>query len=86
MPYDSASQLVTYVEIVEVVVPDRFLDLGGEDYSLSDSLYARAISWMQTQFGKREAKQMNRCRRCCYWRERRPNDKSIRNYAISSAT
>ena len=58
MPYDSASQLVTYVEIVEVIVPDRFLDLGGEDYSISDSLYARAISWMQTQFGKREAKQM----------------------------
>ncbi len=58
MPYDSASQLVTYVEIVEVIVPDRFLDLGGVDYSLSDSLYARAISWMQTQFGTREAKQM----------------------------
>ena len=49
---------MTYVEIVEVIVPDRFLDLGGVDYSLSDSLYARAISWMQTQFGTREAKQM----------------------------
>ncbi|MDA8886185.1 DUF4468 domain-containing protein [Bacteroidia bacterium] len=58
MPYDSASQLVTYVEIVEVIVPDRFLDLGGEDYSLSDSLYARAITWMNKQFGKKEAKQM----------------------------
>ena len=58
MPYDSASQLITYVEIVEVIVPDRFLDLGGEDYSLSDSLYARAITWMNKQFGKKEAKQM----------------------------
>lgn len=58
MPYDSASQLITYVEIVEVIVPDRFLDLGGNDYSVYDSLYARAINWMQKEFGKREAKQM----------------------------
>ncbi|MGB0851079.1 MAG: hypothetical protein ACPGTP_07520 [Bacteroidia bacterium] len=58
MPYDSATQLVTYVEIVEVIVPDRFLDLGGEDYSLSDSLYARAVSWMNKEFGKKKAKQM----------------------------
>lgn len=58
MPYDSATQLVTYVEIVDVIVPDRFLDLGGQDYSVYDSLYARAMVWMQTEFGKREAKQM----------------------------
>jgi hypothetical protein len=58
MPYDSAAQLVTFVEIVEVIVPDRFLDLGGDDYSLSDSLYARAMVWMEKQFGKKEAKKM----------------------------
>lgn len=58
MPYDSSSQLVTFVEIVEVIVPDRFLDLGGDDYALSDSLYARAMVWMQKQFGKKEAKKM----------------------------
>ena len=58
MPYDSASELVTYVEVVEVTVPDRFLDLGGDDYSLSDSLYARARQWMNVQFGEREAKRM----------------------------
>lgn len=58
MPYDSASQLVTYVEIVDVIVPERFLDLGGDDYSVYDSLYARAMTWMQSEFGKREAKQM----------------------------
>ncbi|MFB1002731.1 MAG: hypothetical protein QMC70_01140 [Bacteroidia bacterium] len=58
MPYDSASQLVTYVEIVDVIVPERFLDLGGDDYSVYDSLYTRAMTWMQTEFGKREAKRM----------------------------
>ena len=58
MPYDSSSQLITYMEVVEVIVPDRFLDLGGDDYSLSDSLYQRALVWMQTKFGKREAKSM----------------------------
>ena len=58
MPYDSSSQLITFMEVVEVIVPDRFLDLGGEDYSLSDSLYQRALTWMQTKFGKREAKSM----------------------------
>ena len=58
MPYDSATQLVTYVEIVEVIPPDRFLDLGGDDYSLSDSLYQRALAWMNKEFGKKEAKQM----------------------------
>lgn len=58
MPYDSASQLVTYLEIVDVIVPEKFLDLGGDDYSLYDSLYTRALTWMQTEFGKREAKQM----------------------------
>jgi hypothetical protein len=58
MPFDSASRLVTYVEIVEVIVPDRFLDLGGMDYSVADSLYARAMEWMQKEFGKKEAKQM----------------------------
>lgn len=58
MPFDSASQLITYVEVVEVLVPERFLDLGGEDYSLSDSLYQRALTWMQNKFGKREAKEM----------------------------
>jgi len=58
MPYDSTSQLITYMEIVEVIVPDRFLDLGGEDYSSSDSLYQRALVWMQNKFGKREAKAM----------------------------
>lgn len=58
MPFDSAAQLVTFVEIVEVVVPDRFLDLGGDDYSVSDSLYARALVWMNKQFGKKEAKKM----------------------------
>jgi len=58
MPYDSTSQLVAYMEIVEVIVPDRFLDLGGEDYAVYDSLYARALTWMQKEFGKKEAKQM----------------------------
>lgn len=58
MPYDSASELVTFVEIVEVIVPDKFLDLGGEDYSMSDSLYARAITWMEKQFGEKKAKKM----------------------------
>lgn len=58
MPYDSIDQLVTFVEIVEVIVPDRFLDLGGDDYSTSDSLYARAIVWMKKQFGEKEAKHM----------------------------
>ena len=58
MPYDSSSQLITFVEVVEVIVPDRFLDLGGDDYSLSDSLYQRALGWMQNKFGKREAKSM----------------------------
>ena len=58
MPYDSAAELITYVEIVEVIVPDRFLDLGGDDYSLSDSLYERARSWMAQQFGEKEAKRM----------------------------
>lgn len=58
MPYDSSSQLITYMEVVEVIVPDRFLDLGGDDYSLSDSLYQRALVWMHTKFGKREAKSM----------------------------
>jgi len=58
MPFDSSSQLITFMEVVEVIVPDRFLDLGGEDYSLSDSLYQRALTWMQTKFGKREAKSM----------------------------
>ncbi len=58
MPYDTTSMLITYTEIVEVIPPDRFLDLGGEDYSLSDSLYARAMSWMNNEFGKKKAKQM----------------------------
>ena len=58
MPLDSASQLITYIEIVEVIAPDRFLDLGGQDYSVADSLYARAMVWMQNEFGKKEAKQM----------------------------
>ena len=58
MPYDSSSQLITFMEVVEVIVPDRFLDLGGDDYSLSDSLYQRALGWMQNKFGKREAKSM----------------------------
>lgn len=58
MPFDSASQLITYIEIVEVVAPDRFLDLGGQDFSVADSLYARALVWMQKEFGKKEAKQM----------------------------
>lgn len=58
MPYDSSSMLITYQEVVEVIPPDRFLDLGGEDYSLADSLYARAMKWMQNEFGKRETKQM----------------------------
>lgn len=58
MPYDSTAMLITYSEIIEVIPPDRFLDLGGEDYSLADSLYARAMSWMEKEFGKRKAKQM----------------------------
>jgi hypothetical protein len=58
MPFDSASQLITYIEIVEVIAPDRFLDLGGQDYSVADSLYARGMVWMQNEFGKKEAKQM----------------------------
>ena len=58
MPFDSASQLITFMEVVEVIVPERFLDLGGDDYSLSDSLYQRALTFMQTKFGKREAKSM----------------------------
>ena len=56
MPYDSVAQLVTYTEVVEVILPENFL--GDYDYTVSDSLFARAMSWMQTQFGKREAKQM----------------------------
>lgn len=58
MPFDSTSQLITFIEVVEVIVPERFLDLGGDDYSLSDSLYQRALTFMQTKFGKREAKSM----------------------------
>lgn len=55
MPYDSAAELVTYVEIVEVLVPDDYF---GDDYSISDSLYARATNWMKAQFGEKEAKKM----------------------------
>ncbi len=55
MPYDTAAELVTYVEIIEVIVPDEYL---GDDYSISDSLYARAKVWMNQQFGEKEAKKM----------------------------
>lgn len=55
MPFDSASELVTYVEIVEVILPDDYL---GDNYTTSDSLYARALKWMQLQFGEKEAKKM----------------------------
>lgn len=55
MPYDSAAELVTYVEIVEVILPDEYL---GDNYTTSDSLYARALKWMQLQFGEKEAKKM----------------------------
>jgi hypothetical protein len=68
MPFDSASQLITFMEVVEVIVPERFLDLGGDDYSLSDSLYQRALTFMQTKFGKREAKSMvDAASRCKYF-------------------
>jgi hypothetical protein len=55
MPFDSAAELVTYVEIVEVILPDEYL---GDNYTTSDSLYARALKWMQLQFGEKEAKKM----------------------------
>jgi len=55
MPYDSAAELVTYVEIVEVIVPDEYF---GDDYSISDSLYTRATSWMRQQFGEKKSKKM----------------------------
>lgn len=55
MPLDTASGLITYLEIVEVIVPDDYL---GDPYDLSDSLYTRARAWMDEQFGKKAAKKM----------------------------
>lgn len=55
MPFDSSAGLITYVEIVEIVVPDNYL---GDPFDLSDSLYARARNWMNTQFGEKAAKKM----------------------------
>ena len=53
MPYDSATELITYVEIVEVIVPDNYL---GEIYDGEDSLYARGMKWMIATFGEKETK------------------------------
>ncbi|NNE56288.1 MAG: DUF4468 domain-containing protein, partial [Flavobacteriales bacterium] len=58
MPYDSATELITYVEVVEVIIPDRFFDLGGIPYDTEDSLQARAERWMKKEFGEKEAKKM----------------------------
>lgn len=58
MPYDSTSELISYVEVVEVIIPDRFFDLGGDPYDTEDSLQARAEKWMKKQFGEKEAKKM----------------------------
>ncbi|MFY0643956.1 MAG: hypothetical protein JXR19_05770 [Bacteroidia bacterium] len=58
MPYDSATELVTYVEVVEVITPDSYLDLEGIPYDTEDSLQARAIQWMTAQFGEKQAKKM----------------------------
>lgn len=55
MPYDSATELVTYVEIVEVLVRMDYL---GDPYDYADSLHSRAIKWMGAQFGEKEAKRM----------------------------
>jgi hypothetical protein len=55
MPYDSATELVTYVEVVDVVTPDDYL---GEPFDYADSLYARASKWLGQQFGKKQAKKM----------------------------
>lgn len=55
MPFDSAIGLVTYAEVVEVIVPDKYM---GDDYSVSDSLYTRAMKWMKSEFGAKEAKKM----------------------------
>ncbi len=55
MPYDSATELVTYVEVVEVIIRNDFL---GEPYDYADSLQARALKWMAAQFGEKEAKKM----------------------------
>lgn len=55
MPYDSATELVTYVEVVEVLVRMDYL---GEPYDYADSLHARALKWMGVQFGEKEAKRM----------------------------
>lgn len=55
MPYDSATDLITYVEVVDVIVRDEYL---GEPYDYQDSLFTRASKWMELQFGEKEAKQM----------------------------
>lgn len=55
MPYDSATELITYVEIIDVVVPGDYL---GEPYDYADSLHARAMKWMGIQFGEKQVKKM----------------------------
>ena len=55
MPYDSATELVTYMEIIEITVPDDYL---GEPYDYADSLHARAVKWLGVQFGEKQAKKM----------------------------
>jgi hypothetical protein len=55
MPYDSATELITYVEIIDVITPDNYL---GDLYDGEDSLYARGLKWMIAQFGEKEVKQM----------------------------
>lgn len=55
MPYDSATELITYIEIVEVLVPDDYF---GDYYAGEDSLYARGMKWMIAEFGEKEVKRM----------------------------
>lgn len=55
LPYDSVAELVTYMEINEVLEPD---DYYGDPYSSADSLYQRAYSWLIREFGEKELKRM----------------------------
>ena len=55
MPYDSATELITYVEIVKIITPDNYL---GDPYDGMDSLYARGMKWLVAQFGEKEVKKM----------------------------
>jgi hypothetical protein len=53
LPYDSIAELVTYVEITEVLEPDDYL---GDPYSSADSLYQRAFSFLVKEFGEKQVK------------------------------